>query len=1072
MEKLKKVIGIAALSLMMTLGIMMLPQVTQTVYADGSGLDVGSSGNGTGSGHGSSQEGSGGPCWQKTGFYVTVSVADSETSPSHAIGYPALLKCQGGYGIPAFDVASQTRINGAGTPGTFATAPWPYPAFVAGKGGGTGYGGMVKSWLLQDNAEGQMNAVDVAVQGCGVTVDQILQLQEQNKVVFVNVEPVMFCNNFTTTQRSSMGGIICGLTTGIGAAVSDTSTWISSVTRGSFPKSFRYEKDWQGISTCADAVGLFSTAIMTNKSIGCGIVSVKLNDTYQVVICVEDNEGGWTTEYLGSGPEYDILAKYAGADFVEATFSRKKTQLNDPNASYSAVCSSGAPNRGVGVGHQQFKVTDKEEALFIHYKGSTIITPPGDADLYAHEVAYLMPKYAADREDGAEVDNEYTLKTHIEKKIEEIKGKTKSCPHNDDYTHANNASGSATVDKVTCRDSEDWENQYTGVKANLGQFPNASWNLYRESVSGEKWDTFNNALNDVNKWKINEPVDPQFSYYLTRSHLEDVAISPDRDGSQDLCAALNIAPSYTWESVYTGKDGASQASNTTGVHDVDEYVYKFTFYGYELEIYYHFECNGDYWETGSYGDWDNDSTTPDTYKVTDSETHPKGHKYNQSGDDWSSVDDSTIYEENSYTPSKFKGNTGDHQEEKYKTKNTPSGQSTRAGDTIERTSGTHLGGQFVKGANFDYTATTGELVGSQFQGVTFTIYPEVAMTVWAGSDAENYTDPTESICYVMGELPRHYTPPIAHSYKCSIQGGSMQGLGSLASAAVGSAADSVDSFDLGVTAMGTTFEVATKSRYVIDIYTTGCTLEDSPAHSEWGNEKTDVADSHEQYVASILAGMQQELIMEMTSSKFDRPYYYVLLSSEGDATRTDDNAHTSIFWHAGGYDEEGTVQGYCNTMWGPTAYTEALQYTPSQILDTMFVSCNDGADENNSNPYSPHDHVGTALGDLLGHGAHWYDEESKDKMRVEYYHTHVVFGLLNADDKIDYNLLTQSAKSRLIDQTDSIHVSFYTRLFNDQDFTAADGYTWSGHTGTYMIDRLHGTDFSVLNQTTSQMKSN
>ena len=72
---------------------------------------------------------------------------------------------------------------------------------------------------------------------------------------------------------TTSGPIICGLTAGIGSKISDSKTWISTVTRGAFPKSFVYEpgKNWQGISGVSIPPSLISTGEMTNKGLGWGI---------------------------------------------------------------------------------------------------------------------------------------------------------------------------------------------------------------------------------------------------------------------------------------------------------------------------------------------------------------------------------------------------------------------------------------------------------------------------------------------------------------------------------------------------------------------------------------------------------------------------------------------------------------------------------------------------------------------------------------------------------------------------------------------------------------------------------
>lgn len=866
--KFKKVL----LGMAMMLGLTLLPMASQTVFA---ASDAGSGGSGMpvisaeDAGHSTTRDIVGGPSKEKVCVFVSVSISDGENSPSTAVGHGAYLINSDYYGNPG-DCSSDSKINGASLGAVFS-APWPSSMYwCVGGQNGAGGGKAITNWCANTKAaDGSEMASLIAEKACGVTQDQIRTYMAQGKSVFLNFEGCLWCKNFTGMTTSS-SGIISGLAYGIGSKISDNKTLISSYLRGSFPKGGFYDIPLQGISTVNPPSGLISTGEMMDKSSSWGICSICLNQKNQVVLCVEDDSGLWQTQYLSAGDEYTIQNPYQGAEFVEATFSTKKTDLTDPNASYDAVCGSGAPNRATGAGTVEFNIPNKEVALFVHYKGDIPDPELEDAHLYSWETAVILPRYAAQRDDGAEVDNAYTLETHINEVIEMVKGYTKSCPHNKDYTHANNASGSAVIDKITCRGSEDWQSQKYGVSADLGDFPNASWNLYRQSVSGEKWDTYSKALNNTNKWQIDEEVDPQFSYYLTRSHLEDVSACPE---GGDAAAAINISPEYDWETTWTGKEGASQKADTEGSHHVSDYSYSFTAYNYDLKIYYHFECGGDYWEEGSTGDWDNDPSTPDTYKVTDSETHPKGHKYNAAGSDWSGIGNSTIYKENSYTPDPWIGNTGDgHIEDKYKTKITPSGQNTAAGTVVAWEDGSTLSGNFAKGGSFDYTAKTGQLVGSQFQGVSFSIYPEVKMSVWTSTGgADKYASPQESVCYVMGEYARHYTPPIAHSYKARLTTGSMEGMGTLASAADGSDAKKVldnasgnQDNDLGVTAMGTTFEIATTSRYKIDIYTVGCNVTDHEANSEWGNEKQSVKGSHEEYVSSILAGMQQEIMMRQT----------------------------------------------------------------------------------------------------------------------------------------------------------------------------------------------------------------
>lgn len=307
---MKKLIKQTILALATITCLSLMPSFTQSVNAIGagaalgvvvgSGLNIGGgeeNQNGIGSGRESQKRMSGGASAAKTGFFVTVSIADSDTSTSHAVGHGVIMKTQNGYNVPLFPVASDSRIPGA-TVGGSMTAPWPWPAFRLE--GAAGYGGTTKSWLAAKHSSGVTNAEWIAEDKCGVPASELQGYINAGKTVFVNVEPIMWANSFAGNVKQA--NIIVGLTYGIGSRYPQGAgkNFIGVVTHGAFPASFRYEKAWQAIAPCPDPGGRYTSATMTNKSIGCGIISVKCNDSLQVVICCENEDGSWTTEYLGS----------------------------------------------------------------------------------------------------------------------------------------------------------------------------------------------------------------------------------------------------------------------------------------------------------------------------------------------------------------------------------------------------------------------------------------------------------------------------------------------------------------------------------------------------------------------------------------------------------------------------------------------------------------------------------------------------------------------------------------------------------------------------------------------------
>lgn len=306
---MKRIIKQTILALATITCLSLTPLFTQNVNAIGAGAALGAVvGSGlntnekdaTSSGRESQKRLSGGASAAKTGFFLTVSVAPSINSPSKAIGHGAVLRTKSGYKVPAqfrSSCASQSRIPGASY-GAYGTAPWSWPAFRLE--GATGYGGTTKSWLAAKAPNGNSNGIELAQTYCGVTKQEIQQHINNNEIVFVNVEPIMWANRFVGNVKQA--SLVGGLTYGVGSTYPEGAgkNFIGVVTHGAFPASFRYDKAWQAIAPCPDPGGRYTSATMTNKSIGCGIISVKCNDSLQVVICCENEDGSWTTEYLGS----------------------------------------------------------------------------------------------------------------------------------------------------------------------------------------------------------------------------------------------------------------------------------------------------------------------------------------------------------------------------------------------------------------------------------------------------------------------------------------------------------------------------------------------------------------------------------------------------------------------------------------------------------------------------------------------------------------------------------------------------------------------------------------------------
>ena len=78
--------------------------------------------------------------------------------------------------------------------------------------------------------------------------------------------------------------------------------------------------------------------------------------------------------------------------------------------------------------------------------------------------------------------------------------------------------------------------------------------------------------------------------------------------------------------------------------------------------------------------------------------------------------------------------------------------------------------------------------------------------------------------------------------------------------------------------------------------------------------------------------------------------------------------------------------------------------------------------------------------------------------------------MLSCSDKIDYNLLTQSVLSNYLYQKDFIEVRFYGRLWRDTDADYTDGFNSWPSEKTFRVDKIHNADFTVINQSTEDLK--
>ena len=1008
------------------------------------------------------QGNSGGPTYARTGWLVmlcdetSTPVLGSKVEFFPYMGNTSFASCGGAI------TTSYTNHNSTGM--MIGTPLNALPAFDGCVPGGP----ILKAWLMNDCFDGsgtyENNACYVIENYLGVPYADVIKELANGKQLFVQFTPIFWCRTQGMT-KASQGPWYIGNAYNW-AAQNGFPSYIKVATHRNFPQSSSLEFTWfNGIGSCS---GFKNTgeywSLGEFQANGLGLGAVSLKSGYQVVITIENESGACQTQYLSSGKTYNVKQKIGNAvlqpdsGFVSKTF----TKANSPTATYADVKSGMTQIGGlVGAGTFDFLSRDGAKALFLHYKGDLPDPVTTDTDLYAWELSYRLPG-----EKAGSTTEKRTDKTIEHHSFNEMQSRVESWQNSKVYEEE--------LVKYIENDRSLRDSHKYRLSQNHGSFENGGiWQLTRGEYI-EKWvDKYPDLASRI--WDpVDDMIDPNYAYYLCRSHLEGLGIVEDRDNAG--LAAQYLSTPKAFVVGYEGQMGADQQANSNMTHtNVAQYSYQYvpTWSGvgawikvekWTREIIPH--------SAGCFGDNPDTETIETDYKTCGVDKHYTA--WNDEGEIKFTAAASQFYTLN--------GSYGNHNIDKYKTQVTGTGLSGQAGSESIGTSGDSLSGKFVKGSSFDYNDRASKGIhGSQFKGTTFKLYGEIPMCFWKDADTYKYTTQSAETVFVWSEYQRSLLPSMVHGFKTEITGGSMTGLGSLATAATGHTAQTVEgqtsAKTLGLTAMGTTFNVATKNKYYFDFYSLGVTTEDEQstgvaANAAWGNPHTPVGAAHSAYVGSVLAGLNQEIIMELTFKPSGKKLYYTMLTD----TQGIINQNTSkigdydLWWknngfadngtdYSGFYDE-GTAQGFLNLQ---------------ELFDSALINNGESHDgqtnksQQSSTSLNVVDATGGSYDEYTGY-ANWYDEEDFYRFEVEKYHTHVEMDYMSVVDKVDYNLLTQSVLSTYLNQTDYIECRFYTRLWRDTDAPYTDGYYSWDSKPTFRCDKIHGVDFTVINQSTEDMK--
>lgn len=930
-----------------------------------------------------------------------------------------------------------------------------------------------------DPATGEQYAKGIMINCLGVQKQLLLEWLASGKPLYLQLTGVYWMNK--PNGMFFTGAAVAGNTYQMANHIPINALNGAGFVHRVAPNSAHLKKPTWGISnTSTTSVKLDSGAI---KAMGLGVGQLELSDSYQVVICVE-SPTGWTTTYLSTGLDYNVLNPYQGATFVEGQVNKRKTTETSAHSSYSEVCSNVEPGGGVtrpsvGVGAFKFDTNKEEHALFLHYKTTLVESvSKKTTDLYAWELGYRMPQAGSGGhgEIRTKSDTEdYGVK--LNDVIEEWQESTEpDAKEGDELTEY----------QWVVKDKSE-EHTYT-MSGTQGDFSDPVWNLYRESAPHyDFWGKYNEALGET-EWGGDVYVDPKFSYYLTRSQLEGLALSPSDTNagtgetfSNLLKAGKGADFEVKWKDLGKGKAPQKAASTKTWENVC---TYEFSYIAHIVEP-----------AEGAWIIWKEQKRTRSEHSHGTSCSADCSTEY----DAWSAWGDTGIesekFKKSNFSPEKWNGTYASYNIDKYKVQQTGTGSSETAGDQSVSSGGTDgldkdgdLASQIGKGETKTLSQVWGSseihnaaTSSSQFKNNIYNLYGEVMMLFWQNIDDKLYQEPLQAQnVYVMSEYERHIIPPLVHGFKTSIIGGKMKGKGSLTTPATGKTASDVkvaSNPSMGVTYMGTGFNVATTAKYRIDFGTAGLTISgsDEGANAAWKNKATDVRNRHNMYMSSVLNGVGQEIIMEFTFKPSGNKVYYTLLTGDSrqyTKTTQDLGKDDVSFIHgsaSGG--NASAIDGYTNG--GVDGYL-AL----TKMFDGTMISDQENYDgqHNDSGPANEHN-LASHSGSFghIGYG-NWYDEESNHRFCIEKYHSWVIFDYVQAEDKIDYNLLTQNVASKYLNQSKYIVAKFYTRLYrNNVDYT--DGlYSWSG-APTLRVDKIKDEDggdlsLAVINQSTSDMKKN
>lgn len=1040
---MKKFKGLVAMLLMLMLLVPSIPinaAVTDQNSSNGGG---GAEGNGD---KGDAEEGTkdltgkDGALPSKTGYIMYV------TEEKSLVGEPVFVTTWGGMpfstsGSPVHNYLS-TRIGGVNVRKVKGGAVvWGFEPFDTS----SGHGDAVRSFLENPYINGEIGAVWVMHNYLGFDLAKIDDLFSKDNT-YLHVEAVMWAGHYEGSRHA--GEVIVG-TAKNWAERTKVNNYLARYTHGNLPNSLVYDKEWLGLSIPKSKTGKHDSSEITPE-VGYGIVSVKLIPGDRQLVKVYRTAGvvdRTTYSSCGETVTFNNEGDYKVKDW---TLSKKKTTVKDTKADYPAV-KAGGDTGGCKSGYGPSTVTLKtEKAIFILLERDKVptVNPEHRQDsLHAYELNYAYPIGGATEKQERLYHLGYTPKNFVLR--------------SSDYKKE--SSGNTEVRDWHIESSQHAkDDKYKVVETLGGSADGGSVLVHRYRAATGKFDLF--TLVPKLYAVDGAAVEPRYSYTIRRTLWEPELKLCSYVGKADCSTTSSAVISNVVSSGDPYMTGILQysfeSSGATTSADISN--------GTEKELSNTMDTDH-LFTAKAYNHWEERTKSVVDKKDAEGNILKNEDGTNQTEEVWSGWE--VKHEDISVEMLHY---TITHHADKYRTNIIGCVANPKRGE-VDSLVGAHSLSDFKEGF--------ARHVAVSQRNTAIKIYPEVQMLVWYETDLYNYAVPTKKVAYVMGEYKREASPAALHGYFVGYTNGrgtagisinnSPVGTTILESAATGSIAENAyssvkgnDQYN-GSTAMGTTFNTAVTNRPALVMFSAVLSVDSCGHPEEWGSNPEDADASHQAYVSNF-EGTETELYMNIEG--FSDEAYLMSYTQSDKVTHDQDTIEVPLEFY------QGEIQkGKSEAISALETISAGSGYTGDQLwelwgvedqIKEMFEDINDSDNHSGDFCHSQSDAAGRFSGK-------WYDEETSH-LRLKFYRTETVFGQIYANDKVDYNMLPQDARSRYLNRGGKLTATFHVRFWLGKSRGTAGALNVDidtfEHNGELRCDEVQKTRFIIDNLTTAEMK--